>query len=85
MDRPAEPITTEARLGAIRIGFHPTHSEAAEIDRCGNPVGTRTGPVDLVKRSAERAEAALADVVADLVAWANAAGKPLVHEALDFR
>lgn len=85
IERPAEPVITDARLGAIGIDFNPTQVDAAEVDRFGNLVATRSFPVDLAKRSTEQCEAALAEVTADLAAWAQVTGKSLVHEELDFQ
>lgn len=63
----ADDVPVPARLGAIGIDSNPTHIDAAEIDRVGNPVGTRTWRVDLAKRSPDQVEAALAEVAADCV------------------
>lgn len=83
VERLAVPCVTDRRRGAIGIDFNPTHIDAAEIDRFGNPIGTRAFPVDLAKCSAH--QVALAEVATDLVAGAKTAEKPLVHEELDFR
>jgi len=83
VERPDAKITTSALLGALGVDFNPTHVDGGEIDRFGNPVGARSFPVDLAKKSEAQVTAILAEVVADIVDWAKVSGKPLVVEELE--
>ena len=85
VDVPAAPVETDRRLGAIGVDINPTHADAAEIDRHGNPVGAHAIQVRVVGRSHQQAKASLCEAAADLVAMALAAGKPLVLERPVFR
>ena len=85
VDRPDADIATLRHLGALGVDFNPTHVDAAEIDRFGNVVGSRSFPVDLAKRSEAQTTATLSEVVADIVDWAKQAQKPIAIEELDFR
>ncbi len=85
MERPDAKLTTDRRLGALGVDFNPAHVDVGEIDRFGNPVGVRSFPLDLAKKTKARATAILAEVGADIVDWARLSGKPLVVEELDFR
>ena len=85
VDVPAASVVTDARLGAIGVDINPAHVDAAEVDRCGNPLAARTIPIRVVGRSHEQAKASLCDASADLVAHAKATGRPLVIERPVFR
>ena len=85
VDVPAAQVVTDARLGAIGVDINPAHVDAAEIDRCGNPLAARTIPIRVVGRSHEQAKASLCESAADLVAQAKAAGKPIAIERPVFR
>ncbi len=85
VDRPAAKVTTDGRLGALGVDLNPGHIEVAEVDRFGNPLGVRSLPVTLQGRRSAQVKAALGDAVADVVSQAQAAGKPIVVERLDFR
>ncbi len=85
VERPDVKITTDGRLGALGVDFNPAHVDVGEIERFGNPVGVRSFPLDLAKKTEARATAILAEVAADIVDWARLSGKPLVVEELDFR
>ena len=85
VDVPQAQVVTDGRLGAIGVDINPAHVDAAEVDRCGNPLAARTIPIGVVGRSHEQAKASLCEAVADLVAQAKAAGKPLAIERPVFR
>ena len=67
------------------MDFNPARVDVGEIDRFGNPVGVRSFPLDLAKKTEVKATAILAEVAADIVDRARLSGKPLVLEELDFR
>ena len=85
VERPDAEITTLPEIGALGVDLNPTHVDVAEVDRFGNPLGSRSFPVQLERRSEAQVTATLAEVVADIVAWAKQAQKPIVVEELDFR
>ncbi|MDA8064018.1 MAG: hypothetical protein M0031_00735 [Thermaerobacter sp.] len=85
VERPAAKLTTDRRLGALRVDCHPAPGDVGELDRFGNPVGKRSFPLDLAKKTEVKATAILAEAAADIVDWARLTGKPLVVEELDFR
>ncbi|WPD19417.1 IS200/IS605 family accessory protein TnpB-related protein [Thermaerobacter composti] len=84
-ERPAAPITTSRMAGALGADLNPDRLAVAEVDRFGNPVAARDIRFELQGKRREQVKAILGDVVADLVAWAKGAGKPIVVERLDFR
>ncbi|WP_243123453.1 IS200/IS605 family accessory protein TnpB-related protein [Thermaerobacter sp. FW80] len=84
-ERPAAPITTSRRAGALGADLNPDRLAVAEVDRFGNPVAARDIRLPLQGKRREQVKAILGDAVADLVAWAKGAGKPIVVEHLDFR
>ena len=84
VDRLDVETTTLRHLGALGVDFNPAHVNVAEIDRFGNVVGSRSFQVDLSKHSEAQMTAALSEVVADMVDWAQKAGKPIAVEHLDF-
>jgi IS605 OrfB family transposase len=84
VDVAAAEVTTVPRLGAVGADLNTDHIAGGEVDRFGNPVAARSFPVVLYKRSRAQVEASLSGAVADLVAWAKSAGKPIVIERLDF-
>jgi IS605 OrfB family transposase len=85
-ERKAAPKVTDRRLGAIGIDLNPALIAVARIDRYGNPVMSEIKhyPIQLHKRSSEQIEAALADVVAEVVKQAVTQNLPIVIEKLDF-
>ena len=85
VDAVAAPVVTDPRLGAIGVDINPSHVDAAEVDRSGNPLAARTIPIRVVGRGHEQAKASLCEAAADLVAQAKSAGKPLVIERPVFR
>lgn len=84
-ERPAAERVTHRQAGALGVDLNPHLVAAAEIDRFGNPVAARHIPVRIEGRRKEQVLAALGDAVADVVAWAKSAGKPIVIERLDFQ
>ncbi|BDG61684.1 IS200/IS605 family accessory protein TnpB-related protein [Caldinitratiruptor microaerophilus] len=84
-ERMPAPAVTHRQAGAVGVDLNPGLVAVAEIDRSGNPVGTRHIPVPIQGRRKEQVLATLGEAVADVVAWAKAAGKPVVVERLDFR
>ncbi len=67
------------------MDLNPDRVAVGEVDRCGNPVAVRDIPVPVQGWRKEQVLATLGDAVADIVAWARGAGKPVVVERLDFR
>ncbi|BDG61576.1 IS200/IS605 family accessory protein TnpB-related protein [Caldinitratiruptor microaerophilus] len=84
-ERMPAPVVTRRQAGGVGVDLNPGLVAVAEIDRSGNPVGTRHIPVPIQGRRKEQVLATLGEAVADVVAWAKAAGKPVVVERLDFR
>ncbi|BDG60475.1 IS200/IS605 family accessory protein TnpB-related protein [Caldinitratiruptor microaerophilus] len=84
-ERMPAPVVTHRQAGAVGVDLNPGLVAVAEIDRSGNPVGTRHIPLQIQGRRREQVLATLGEAVADVVAWAKAAGKPVVVERLDFR
>ncbi|WP_242823284.1 IS200/IS605 family accessory protein TnpB-related protein [Thermaerobacter subterraneus] len=84
-ERPAAPITTWRRAGALGADLNPDRLAVAEVDRFGNPIAARDIRFQIQGKRQEQVKAILGEVVADLVAWAKSAGKPIVVEHLDFR
>lgn len=85
VERPPAPVVTHRQAGAVGVDLNPGLVAVAEIDRFGNPVGTRHIPVPIQGRRQEQIRATLGEAAADVAAWAKAAGKPIVVERLDFR
>ena len=85
VERPDVKTTTLPEIGALGVDFNPAHVDVAEVDRFGNPVGSRSFPSDLERRSEAQVTATLSELVADIVAWAKQAQKPIAVEELDFR
>jgi len=84
-ERPEAKVVPSFRLGAVGVDMNPTADAHREVDRFGNPVGTRRFSVDLGAKSRGKTTAILAEVVADVVALAKSTGKPIGVERLDVR
>lgn len=84
-ERAPAPVMTHRLAGAVGVDLNTGLVAVAEVDRFGNPVASRHVPVRIQGRREEQVRAALGDAAADVVAWAKAAGKPVVVERLDFR
>ena len=71
--------------GAIGVDLNEDRIAMAETDRFGNLVGTRVIPLCLYGKSSEQAQALTGEAAKQVAAYARDAGKPLIHERLDFR
>ena len=78
------PVVTTRRLGAIGVDVNTDHLAVSETDYSGNWLRSLTVPLVTYGRTTKQAEALIGDAVAEVVALARAAGKPLVIENLDF-
>ena len=79
------PVVTDKRRGAVGVDLNADHLAVAEIDASGNPIHAFRMPLVTYGKSRHQAEAIIGDAVARVVAYARAAGKPIVIERLDFR
>ena len=79
------PVVTDKRRGAVGVDLNVDHLAVAETDASGNPVHAFRVPLVTYGKSRHQAEAIIGDAVASVVAYARAAGKPVVIERLDFR
>ena len=77
-------IATDRRLGAIGVDVNVDHLAVSEADSPGNWLRSWTVPLVTYGKSRRQAEALIGDAVAEVVAGAREAGKPLVIEDLDF-
>ncbi len=77
-------MATSRRLGAIGVDVNTGHLAVSETDYSGNWLRSLTVPLVTYGKSQKQAEALIGDAVAQVVALARAAGKPLVIENLDF-
>ena len=77
------PVLTNRRLGAIGVDVNTDHLAVSETDYSGNWLRSLTVPLVTYGKSQKQAEALIGDAVAEVVALARAAGKPLVIENLD--
>ena len=80
----AVPVITDRRLGAIGVDVNVDHLAASETDFSGNWLRSWSVPLVTYGKSDRQAEALVGDAVAQVVARAREAGKPLVIENLDF-
>ena len=78
------PVVTEGRLGAIGVDVNVDHLAVSETDSSGNWLRSWSVPLVTYGKSNRQAEALIGDAVAEVVAGAREAGKPLVIENLDF-
>ena len=77
-------VVTDRRLGAIGVDVNVDHLAVSEVDYSGNWLRSWTVQLVTYGKSAKQAEALIGDAVAQVVARALQAGKPLVIERLDF-
>ena len=77
-------VVTDRRLGAIGVDVNVDHLAVSETDYSGNWLRSWTVPLVTYGKSAKQSEALIGDAVAQVVARALQAGKPLVIEDLDF-
>ncbi|MBK7000020.1 MAG: IS200/IS605 family accessory protein TnpB-related protein [Rhodoferax sp.] len=82
--RPVEQVSRK-ELGAIGVDLNADHLAVAETDRFGNLIGTRR--IDLITygKTKDQAKALIGDAAVALAAQAQAAGKPIVLETLNFQ
>ena len=78
------PVVTTKRLGVIGVDVNTDHLAVSETDYSGNWLRSLTVPLVTYGKSQKQAEALIGDAVAEVVALAREAGKPLVIENLDF-
>jgi len=78
-------VVTDQRRGAIGVDLNADHLAVCETDASGNYVNAFRVPLVTYGKSQHQAEAIIGDAVADVVAYAREAGKPVVIEKLDFR
>jgi len=82
--RPVQQVSRK-ELGAIGIDVNADHLAVAETDRFGNLIDARR--IDLITygKTRDQAKAVIGDAAVAMAAQAQAAGKPMVIEALDFQ
>ena len=77
-------VVTDRRLGAIGVDVDVDHLAVSETDFSGNWLRSWSVPLVTCGNATSRVEALVGDAVAEVVAVAREAGKPLVIEDLDF-
>jgi len=82
--RSVEPVSRK-ELGAIGVDVKADHLAVSETDRFGNRIDARR--IDLIPygKTPDQSKAIIGDVAVSMAAKAQAAGKPLVIEALNFQ
>lgn len=82
--RAVEQVSRQ-ELGAIGIDVNADHLAVSETDRFGNLIGTRR--VDLITygKTQDQAKALIGNAAVSIAAQAQAAGKPIVLETLNFQ
>lgn len=83
----ARPVarTSRLELGAIGIDVNADHLALSETDRFGNFIGARRIDLHTHGKSTEQTKALIGDAAVAIAAQAQAAGKPVVIETLDFQ
>lgn len=76
--------TTHRQCGAIGVDVNADHLAVSEIDSSGNLVRTLRIELATYGKSRQQAEALIGDACVVIAEFASAAGKPVVHELLDF-
>ena len=79
------PVVTDQSRGVIGVDLNADHLAVAETDASGNYVNAFSVPLVTYGKTQHQAEAIIGDAVAEVVAYAREAGKPIVIEKLDFR
>ena len=79
------PVVTDSRRGAVGVDLNEDHVAVSETDSSGNWLRSFSVPLVTHGKSSGQAEALTGDVVAEVVEYARAAGKPIAYERLDFR
>lgn len=81
--QPPKPVTHQL-AGAIGVDINADHLAIAEIDACGNLIRSKRIELLTYGLSQDQAKARIGDACVAIAKQAAAAGKPVVHEALDF-
>ena len=84
MQRQPVAVVTDRRLGAIGVDVNVDHLAVSETDFSCNWLRSWSVPLVTCGNAKRRVEALVGDAVAEVVAVAREAGKPLVIEDLDF-
>ena len=79
------PVVTDRARGAVGVDINADHLAVCETDASGNYVHAFRALLVTYGKSYHQAEAIIGDAVAQVVAYAREAGKPIVIEKLDFR
>lgn len=77
-------VETQASLGAFGVDTNAEHLAVAETDRTGNLINTWRIDLPLYGKTTEQAKALIGDACVEVARMAQAAGKPVVIEKLDF-
>ncbi|WP_298236537.1 transposase [uncultured Azohydromonas sp.] len=81
----AAAVTTSPALGCTGIDINADHLAVAEVDRFGNLVDVRRIELPTRGKSSDQVKALIGDAAVQVAALAQARGKPLALEKLDFR
>jgi IS605 OrfB family transposase len=81
---PAAPINTQADLGAIGVDINADHLAVGILDRFGNAAKHLRIDTHTYGKTSDQAKAIIGDAAVKIVAMAQASGKPIVIEKLDF-
>jgi IS605 OrfB family transposase len=83
----AAPVkqVTRRELGAIGVDVNADHLAVAETDRFGNLIDARRIDPITYGKTRDQAKAVIGDAAVAVAAQTQAAGKPMVIEALDFQ
>ncbi len=79
------PVVTDRGRGAVGVDLNADHLAVCETDASGNYVHAFSVPLVTYGKTTNQSQAIIGDAVADVVAHAREAGKPIVMEKLDFR
>lgn len=83
-ERPDTRAAADFHLGALGVDINADHLAVAETDRFGNLVGYHRMPCVTQGKTAKQRQQVVREAGKAVVRLAAAAGKPLVHEKLDF-
>lgn len=83
----AQPVEQASRkaLGAIGVDVNADHLAVSETDRFGNLIRTHRIALNIYGKTTEQTKALIGDAAVSIAAQAEAAGKPVVIEALNFQ
>ena len=82
--RPVEQVSRQ-ELGAIGVDVNADHLAVSETDRFGNLIGTRRIDCITYGKTQDQAKALIGDAAVSIATQAQAAGKPIVLETLNFQ